>query len=363
MKRAQPAIASCAFEIDQPGTEVQLLPDGLFRADDGRPHDLPGWVLNAKVAAGVLERARARRNDTVIDYEHQTLMLGKAPAAGWFHELAYRKGQGLFITDARWTETARQHLQEKEYRYISAVFTYDPDTGAITRILHAGLTNSPALDGMAEIELAAAAKFFPNHPALAGTPPGEGNYDEDALMNEKLLKLLGLAKDASEDQALASVTALIALKDKLLSALGVPAGADEAAALAAAKAKLAARPDPKQFIEVSVVEALKGELATLKTDLNQREAAGLITAALADGRLLPAQKDWAEQLGRSDLAALKAYCDSAQPIAALTGQQTDKQRPQDDPAPALDEAALAVCKQMGVDPKAYALTLTQEDRA
>lgn len=86
MKPTSQKIASCAFEIDQPGTQVQLLPDGLFRAEDGRPHDLPGWVLNARVAAGVLERARARRNDTVIDYEYQSLMLGKAPA--WFHDLA-----------------------------------------------------------------------------------------------------------------------------------------------------------------------------------------------------------------------------------------------------------------------------------
>ena len=346
------AIASCAFEIDQPGAEVQLLPDGLFRADDGRPDDLPGWVLNARVAAGVLERARARRNDTVIDYEHQTLTFGKAPAAGWFHDLAYRQGEGLFITDARWTETARQHLQEKEYRYISAVFTFDPDTGAITRILHAGLTNHPAVDGMADIELAAAAKFLPS---------------EDALMNEALLKLLGLPKDASEDQALASVTALASLNGKLLSALGVQAGAGEAAALAALKALQApgtkALPDPAQYVEVGVVEALKSELATLKTDLNQREADSLIEAALSAGKLLPAQKDWARQLGQSDLAALKRYCDTAQPIAALTGKQTDKHPPKDDPAPTLDEAALAVCKQMGIDPKAYASTLQQENRA
>ena len=118
-----------------------------------------------------------------------------------------------------------------------------------------------------------------------------------------------------------------------------------------------------------MVEALKTELATLKTDLNQREANGLITAALADGRLLPAQKDWAEQLGQSDFRALRRYCESAAPIAALRGQQTDKRPAQDDPAclgrqaAALDEAALAVCKQMGVDPKAYAKTLQQEDKA
>ena len=121
--------------------------------------------------------------------------------------------------------------------------------------------------------------------------------------------------------------------------------------------------DPTQYVEVGVVEALKTELATLKTDLNQREADTLIEAALKAGKLLPAQQDWARQLGQSDLAALRAYCDSAQPIAALTGKQTDGLGPKDDPAPTLDEAAMAVCKQMGVDPRAYAETLKQEHRA
>ena len=222
MPKKSPPIAICAFEIDQPGTQIQLMPDGLFRADDGRPHGLPGWVLNARIAAGVLERAAGRRRDTVIDYEHQTLYRdNKAPAAGWFRELAYRSGEGLFIVDARWTDTAKKHIQEKEYRYISAVFTFDFDTSAIIRILHAGLTNDPALDGMQEIELAAAAKFLPDH------------SHEDKSMNEELLKLLGLPKDAGEDQALAAVTALVSLNGKLLSALGVAEGAGEEAALAA----------------------------------------------------------------------------------------------------------------------------------
>lgn len=184
-------------------------------------------------------------------------------------------------------------------------------------------------------------------------------------MKEKLLQLLGLPQDASEDRALASVTALASLNADLLKALGVDVEAGPEAALAALKARLApggARPDPAQYVEVGVVEALKSELATLKTDLNRREAATLIEAAIATGKLLPAQQDWAEQLGQSDLAALKRYCDTAQPIAALAGKQTDKRPPKDDPAPALDEAALAVCKQMGVDPRAYANTL-QEHKA
>ena len=55
----------------------------------------------------------------------------------------------------------------------------------------------------------------------------------------------------------------------------------------------------------------------------------LIDPALADGRLLPAQKAWAEALGKSDLAALSTYLDTAQPIAALASMQTHGKKPLD----------------------------------
>lgn len=42
----------------------------------------------------------------------------------------------------------------------------------------------------------------------------------------------------------------------------------------------------------------------------------LIEAALKDGRLLPVQKQWAQELGKADIAALKGYLVGARPIDA-----------------------------------------------
>jgi len=331
-----PRIGACAFELSATaGNQVQLLPDGLFRAEDGRPHGLDGWRLDAGIAAGVIARAAARKRDTVIDYEHQTLYGGKAPAAGWFHDLAYRPGEGLFATDVAWTDTARAHIAEREYRYLSAVFTYDPDTGAVLRILHAGLTNDPALDGLQEVELAAAAKYFP---------------EEEPPMKE-LLKALGLAEDATETQA---VEALKSLQGQVQELQATLAGKDQE--IAALKREAAATgPDPAKFAPVETVEALKQEIATLKAEQTSREVGELVACALSEGKLLPAQEEWARELGRRDLAALKEYLEKTPAIEALKGGQTGGKAPREGEGEGgLTERQLAICKACGIDPETYA---------
>lgn len=82
----------------------------MFAATDGRPHGLPDWRLTGETALSIIKLAAARVTDFVIDYEHQTLKTGNngqpAPAAGWFKRLEWREGDGLYVTDARWTERA-----------------------------------------------------------------------------------------------------------------------------------------------------------------------------------------------------------------------------------------------------------------
>lgn len=155
-------IAHCAtLPITAPAKEFRLIPAGTFRAIDGRPYGLDGWHLYRDAALRIIRMAADRASDYVIDYEHQTLSVAKngqaAPAAGWFKRLEWREGDGLFVTDARWTERAKAMIQVKEYRFISPVFTYDI-TGRVLDVLHAALTNNPALDGLTE--LAATRRLF-----------------------------------------------------------------------------------------------------------------------------------------------------------------------------------------------------------
>ncbi len=135
----------------------QLLPAGYFSAVDGRPYDVQSgkWFLDNFNAQRLISRAQLAVNDLVIDYEHQTLNTEKngqpAPAAGWFKsDIEWRDGSGLWIR-ANWTKRAADHIRSGEYRFLSAVFTYDKKTGIPQSLHSAALVNRAGLDGMQAI--------------------------------------------------------------------------------------------------------------------------------------------------------------------------------------------------------------------
>lgn len=347
MKKKAPlqttAIAACIFRIQAEGAAIQLFPAGAFKARDGRPQDVAAghWYIDALVAAQLIAKLSARATDLVIDYEHQTLNStenGKeAPAAGWFQgaALEWRDGQGLFAVGVDWTERAAGYIAAREYRYLSPVFAYDRQTGAVLDLLHVGLTNYPALDGMASLPALAAARF---EMAVPAAPSAEENQ---RVNKEALIALLGLSSDASEEDI---QTALVALK----SDAGKVQQLEQA--VAAAKAQAA---DPEKFVPVAVVESLKQDIAALKAIQVDGEVDVLVKAGLSDGRLLPAQESWARDLGKTNVAALKGYLEKTPAIAALKGQQTDGRQTQPN-AHGLSDVELQAAALTGLTPEAYA---------
>lgn len=301
--------------IDAPDA-IQLLPAGTFRAQDGRPHDATGWVMDEKIAARLISQAQARRNPYPIDYEHQTIHAAQngqpAPAAGWFKDLEWREGSGLWAVNVKWTERARAMIASGEYRYISPVFVYDK-AGRILRLLHAALTNDPALDGMT---------------ALAALTMQK---QEEPLMTEDTLALLGLNHDATSEQIHA---AIVELKTRL----------EEAETQVAAL--------KTSTVPMATVQELQAQVATLNAQVLARDVEDLIKPALADGRLLPSLEDWARELGHSDITALKHYLEHAQPIAALVSTQSEGRAPES--TPALSDEELAVCTMLGQSPEDFA---------
>ena len=340
------AFAACTFELQAVGSAIQLFPAGPFKARDGRPADVEAghWIIDSEIAARVLAKAAARATDFVVDYEHQTLNSEKnglpAPAAGWIKgvDLEWREGQGLFATAPEWTDKGAAFIKAREYRYLSPVFTYDTRTGAVLELRHVAITNDPALDGMDSLPAQAAARFQLADPAAPSVEEKQG------VKREQLIALLGLASDASDEDIQTALTTVKGNADKL---------PEIQSQLAAAKAN----PDPAQFAPLTVVESLKQDLAALKSDQVGRDVDDLVQAGLLDGRLLPAQEKWARDLGGKDVAALKTYLADTPVIAALKRQQTDGRVPVPASVEELDAEALAVCRQMGVDPKDYIATL------
>lgn len=327
------ALSVCLPDNTAPGS-IRLLPAGSFRSADGsgRPAGIAsGWLLDDARAALLVAAAAVRVSDYAIDYEHQTLLASEngqpAPAAGWFKQLEWRAGDGLYATDVRWTERAAAMIAAGEYRYLSPVFSYHAKTGAVTGLGPAALTNNPGLDGLTD--LAALSAFFDLTP-------------EKEKPMKQLLAALGLAEGATEEEALAALAALNSGHETQVAALK------------------SAAPDLSKYVPLATMTELHTQVATLTAQLNGKEVDDLVEVALSSGKLLPAQESWARDLGKSNLAALTAYLETAQQVTALTGTQTGGKEPDGKQPGSLDEGQLAVCRALGVSPEDFAKTLKGE---
>lgn len=361
-------IASLVQEITNGATGViQLFPAGEFRARDGRPTECEAWVMTQEIAERLIVAANARETPYVLDYEHQTLRAAKnglpAPAAAFFKTLEWREGDGLFAVDVEWTPAAAEMVRPdvRAYRFISPVFSYDK-TGQVLELINAALTNTPALDGMEEVLLAAASLMVAHL-----TTEGIAEMDEEFL-NELLSNLrwmLNLPTASTKEEILAELKKIIELLSK-----GEGTAAASVSLLDVLNqngqniADLTARlenPDPARWVSVDVMNAAVQQAVEKASSGNQaalatQEAESLITVALSDGRLLPAQEDWAKSLAKSDPESLKVYIGKAPKIAALTTSQTQGLPPKGTPAPAsedVDDNAVdpAICSLMGTDPE------------
>lgn len=310
---------------------IQLFPVGEFSARDGRPGTLKGvkvkaWTITPTIAAAVVARWQARETPLVVDYEHQTMNAAEngkpAPAAGWIESLEMEP-DGLYAT-VKWTDAARAFIQADEYRYISPVFTFDPETGAVLELKSAALTNYPALDGLAPVAARA-----------EDAPPMKKE------MLEALRSFFGLAADADEDAVFAA-----------LKAQGD--GQTLTAMLTAAKE---ATPDPAKFVPAELFTAEQAKAATFAAKVKELEGSGTIAAltaeidaAIADGRLSKACEAWAKATAKTHPDAVKSYiASSVPPIAALTSTQTGGTPPTGAPhTAALTDEERYACTQLNM---------------
>ena len=121
---------------------IQLLPAGPdITGQDGR-----AWTLDDPAA--LIAAFQQRQTPLVIDWEHASEHRAPqgldAPAAGWIDRIEER--DRALWGHVEWTARAGQQIQEREYRYLSPVFTYRKDTRQIVALTSAGLTNQPNLN-------------------------------------------------------------------------------------------------------------------------------------------------------------------------------------------------------------------------
>ncbi len=322
---------------------VQLLPAGEFKGRDGRPGKELTWKLSDAQGQALAAKLNKRHQtiDFQFDYEHQTVLAAEngqpSPASGWGTQFEWRAGDGLYVINTQWTARAKAMIEAGEYKYLSPYITYHRTTGEVLDVLNAGLVAVPNLD----ISPVASERLAQLNAA---------SFNLEKLPMDKLLALLGLTAAATEDEAIAAVniikSAHAAHAGALNAALGL-APQDDAAKAAVAIATLKAQATGGDATTTTAMLALQNQVATLTAVNNQRELQTLVDQALVQGKLIPAQKDWAMNKG---LAFVQDYLKDAAPIAAgLALQQTtsaEKSLDKDGKKPLTAEQK-AMCADMG----------------
>ncbi len=346
--------------------DVHLLPSGEFSGRDGRPGKGLTWKLSNEKGRALAAKLNERHAKTAfqLDYEHQAMLAEEnglpAPASGWAKTFEWRDDDGLYATKVEWTARAKALIEGDEYRYISPVIVYDKKTGEVVDVINASLVGIPNLldlnpvaqERMSRLNASFSTQEQSMNPVL-----------------KALLKALGLADDATEAQATAALASLQAARSDLtalLKSLGVAdtttvADATTAIATLRTKATATGEPDPTKWVSLDRFTELNNQVSKLSAGQADRDVEELLKEAQAAGKCSGVVVDVWRDVGKKDIAQLRALIDKTPAIAALASRQTDGRRdelPKD--VASLTTEQKAMCKQLGLKPDDYLATLKEQ---
>jgi len=287
---------------------IQLTPAGpRLPGNDGR-----AWTMSD--AETVVANCRARLNegqDIPVDFDHATHVKGArgeyAPAVGFIKEVEARDGAIWGRVD--WNDAGREALASRSYRYISPGFDFHKVTGAVRRIVSAGLTNLPNF----------------TMPALNR----EGEFEETE-MDAAVLQALGLKPDASAADAVVAITTMKRENETALNR--------------------AANPDPAEFVPRADYDLATNRATGLEAELKKRRDAEIVAevdAAVEAGKIAPASREYHLATCRTEggLDRFRNFIGQAPVIAPAKGApQTQTQTAKDQPT----DSELALCRAWGV---------------
>ena len=289
---------------------VELIPPGPnVTGRDGRQ-----WLFDEQAGMLVQSSFHGRAIDLPIDWEHATQHRASkgesAPAAGWIKQLELRDGALWGLVD--WTPRASEQVINREYRFLSPVFDFDPDTTRIARLVSAGLTNKP------NFLLTAL-----NQETMENTP---------VKLSPAFLAALGLPETATEEQAIAAAAQL----------------------KATAQATNTEKPNLTQFVPRADYDALglratnaEQALATQKKADHDKQVDAAITSATQAGKITPSTVEYHRAMCQ-DEAGLNRFKEfvTAAPIVAAPSD-LDGKKPKDT-ATALNSEEQQVANLLGM---------------
>lgn len=295
--------AASAAEIDTAAEWVLVVPVGQFKNHHHGPHEVTREHVEQMAA-----NFAASSTDLLIDYDHASLYEGDTRAAGWSTEVRVTDA-GLEMRMPEFTKAAAQQIADREFRYFSPVYELESvgkngsERGA--RLLSVAVTSFPYFDE-GEIDPI-------GNNASGATGASTDTNPKPFMDREELIKALGLAEDATDEQIKAALAAKSAQTEtpaepvpngQATPKANSPAGEDDPVSkLAAQVAAIAEKLEAKEQAETTAeVEA---------------KADALVNSAISEGKLLPSEKLAYVNSARLDFDATKAELDKREKGSAM----------------------------------------------
>ncbi len=253
-----------AEQADLP-SDILLLRFGLNEFTKGNSRG--NFDFTRSDAENVVRDFAVRGRDLVIDYEHQSLSGEKAPAAGWIDRISIT-ADGLMAHVKYWTAEAAQYLNNGEYRYFSPTLYFSRSGKSVSSIHSVALTNHPALHSIPALAAddSAAVEDSVGTAAITDTHDSEGEPESVTEKREMLSDLLQCRDEL----------------ESFLTGHGFKSLADAAKCL-----------------------------DDLHAQLNGMHAEKLVAQAFRDGKLMEAERSWADDFARRDPGAFCSWCQGA----------------------------------------------------
>ncbi len=329
-------------------TSITIWPGrGEVRTHDGRGP----WKLDAAESVIVASLKAVAGNVLPVDLDHGVHVPGAGRtgrAVGWISALKVDAASGAVLADVEWTEEGRQLVTSRAYRFVSPTFASDK-AGRVRAFLGAALVNSPAITELPKVASAV-------DPVTGATSPLSAQ--ENAMTEEELAKLrkeLGLDDKAdgaaivtAAEKISAAHAGLVTAAAKVAAAAGQEELTLEAATGIAAKLKTTGTdPDPAKYVPIETFEELKVEVASLKQANTDGQATQEVEAAIKAGKVIPAQKDWALNYARRDMAGFRDYLEKT-PVILNGGRSGVSTGDLPKGSEGLTELELQTCQAMGL---------------
>jgi len=178
-----------------------------------------------------------------------------------------------------------------------------------------------------------------------------------------MAKRLGLPEDATIVDLEQGVVSCLDAIDETAQVLGVTGPVNPAQLAACAKALATkqgqtADPDPTKHVPMEQFQAVASRLKALEDSQAKDKAAAAVAEAMQAGKVIPSTKAWAMAYASRDPAGFAAYV-AAMPAIVTPGQEGPSGTPSAGPGQ-MDEAALAVCSQLGIPAEDYKRNIDKE---